>query len=232
MDFGLVLFAFSAGLVAFLNPCGFALLPSYVSYYLGVEENSYGLRQGVFKGVRLGSAVTAGFVLAFAAAGFVLTYVGRGLARYMPLVGVIVGVALVVLGLLVLFRPGYIYRSVGNPIALPSSRGFSSFFVFGIAYAAASLSCTLPIFLAVVLQAVSTGSLLEGVIIFVVYALGMGAAMLGVSVSVATSKNLIISKYKTLTYHFRTLSAFVLMAAGVYIIYFQLAGGLLAIGTP
>lgn len=196
-----------------------------------MEENSYGLRQGVFRGIKLGASVTAGFILTFAIAGFVLMYIGRGLARYIPFLAVLIGVALVVLRFIIFYRPAYLYRPMGNPISLPSSRGFSSFFIFGIAYAVASLSCILPIFLAVVLQAVSTSSLTEGVLIFISYALGMGTAMLGISISAATSKDLILSRYKGLTAHFRTLSAVVLIAAGVYIIYFQLSGGLLAIGA-
>ena len=37
MDARLAL-AFSAGMVATVNPCGFALLPAYLSYFLGLEE--------------------------------------------------------------------------------------------------------------------------------------------------------------------------------------------------
>ena len=31
-------FAFTAGLVATINPCGFAMLPAYLSYFLWTEE--------------------------------------------------------------------------------------------------------------------------------------------------------------------------------------------------
>ena len=33
-----LLFAFSVGMAAAINPCGFALLPAYLSYYLGLES--------------------------------------------------------------------------------------------------------------------------------------------------------------------------------------------------
>ena len=39
MDARLAL-AFSAGMVATVNPCGFALLPAYLSYFLGLEDAS------------------------------------------------------------------------------------------------------------------------------------------------------------------------------------------------
>jgi cytochrome c biogenesis protein CcdA len=230
MDLMLVFFAFSAGLVAFLNPCGFVLLPSYISYYLGLEEHSHGHRISVFRGIKLGLSVTTGFIITFAVTGFVIMYVGRGLARYIPYLSVMVGVALVILGIMVLFKSDILHRKIGIPIHIPPSRGFLSFFIFGIAYAVASLSCTLPIFLAVVLQAVSTGSLPGGVLIFLSYSVGMGTAMLGVSISLAASKNLIIRRYKRISSHFRTLSALVLITAGCYIIYFQLSSNLLSTG--
>ncbi len=41
-------FSFSAGMTAFFNPCGFAMLPAYVSYYLGQEgEAGRDLRGGL-----------------------------------------------------------------------------------------------------------------------------------------------------------------------------------------
>jgi len=33
-------FAFAAGMVASMNPCGFLLLPSYISYHLGTDGGS------------------------------------------------------------------------------------------------------------------------------------------------------------------------------------------------
>ena len=32
--------AFSAGMIATVNPCGFAMLPAYLSYFLGLEAGS------------------------------------------------------------------------------------------------------------------------------------------------------------------------------------------------
>ncbi len=51
-------FSFSAGMTAFFNPCGFAMLPAYVSYYLGQGEGSTrNLRHGILRGVQLGATL-------------------------------------------------------------------------------------------------------------------------------------------------------------------------------
>ena len=39
MSTATLLLAFSAGMVAAVNPCGFALLPAYLAYYLGLESS-------------------------------------------------------------------------------------------------------------------------------------------------------------------------------------------------
>src|SRR5687767_14781246 len=67
-------YAFGAGMVASVNPCGFLLLPSYISYHLGTEEEGYyqrSLLQRALHALVLGVTATAGFVLVFAAVGLV-----------------------------------------------------------------------------------------------------------------------------------------------------------------
>ena len=38
MDWATLAYPFSLGLVAAFNPCGFALLPAYLGYFIGVES--------------------------------------------------------------------------------------------------------------------------------------------------------------------------------------------------
>jgi len=62
-------YAFGAGMVASVNPCGFFLLPSYISYHLGTEEDDfYQLSTGtrIYKALLLGGVATVGFVVIFA----------------------------------------------------------------------------------------------------------------------------------------------------------------------
>jgi cytochrome c biogenesis protein CcdA len=51
------------------------------------------------------------------------------------------------------------------------------FFLFGIGYAIISLNCTLPLFLFVISQGISAGGIMQGFVIFLTYALGMGIMM-------------------------------------------------------
>ena len=66
-------FAFGAGMVSAVNPCGFAMLPAYLGLYLrGDAGRAASTTQRVGRALRVGGAVTAGFVALFGVAGAVL----------------------------------------------------------------------------------------------------------------------------------------------------------------
>src|ERR687898_3352780 len=103
-------FAFGAGMVAAVNPCGFAMLPAYLSLYLGAREEEFAKRPAGTRALRallVGFAVSSGFVLLFAAAGVVVAAGGHALLGGMPWVGLSIGVVLSVLGLWMLAGGGF-----------------------------------------------------------------------------------------------------------------------------
>ena len=55
-----VAFAFAAGLVATINPCGFAMLPAYLSYFMGLDNTGpLGRGTSVARGLGVGAVVSA-----------------------------------------------------------------------------------------------------------------------------------------------------------------------------
>lgn len=75
-------FAFAAGMVASVNPCGFFILPAYISYHLSAEEQGFyrqsSLRR-LSKGLLLGAVTTLGFLVVFAVSGGIISRpVGNG----------------------------------------------------------------------------------------------------------------------------------------------------------
>jgi cytochrome c-type biogenesis protein len=229
-------YAFAAGMVAAVNPCGFALLPAYLALYLGRDEangtSSTGVRR-VVRAARIGLVMTAGFTVLFAAAGLLLGAAATVLVRLFPWVGLAIGVGLVALGARLVSGPT-LYASVGERIAdrlggRARRTGGASYFVYGLAYGAASLSCTLPIFLAVVGSAFTSGDYVAAITQFLLYALGMGAVVIGVTLGVAVFRDTVVIKARTAMRYVEPASAVLLLLAGAYIIYYWLTlGGLLA----
>ncbi len=68
-------FAFGAGIVAAVNPCGFAMLSAYLSLYLGSQEEGFEKRSATGRAIRavlIGGIVSLGFVLLFGLAGVIV----------------------------------------------------------------------------------------------------------------------------------------------------------------
>ena len=63
-------FPLAAGLIAAFNPCGFAMLPAYLSYFLGLESDNDDNREvGILNGLKVSLTLSLGFVFVFAIIG-------------------------------------------------------------------------------------------------------------------------------------------------------------------
>lgn len=226
----LLAYAFGAGMVATVNPCGFLMLPSYVAFYLGVEEkdiSSPALLRAA-QGAGLSLAITAGFLILFLAVGLVVSLGGRGLLAFVPVAALIVGAGLLSLGIWLFATHRSLGIAAASRLEVKFQRGPRGAFIFGLGYAMASLGCTLPVFLVVVVSALSTRGPGEGLLQFVAYSLGMGAVVTAVVVSAAFFKDTVQRHLRQVLPYIHRLSAFFLMAAGVYLIYRAMRfGGLL-----
>jgi cytochrome c biogenesis protein CcdA/peroxiredoxin len=212
--------AFGAGLVATLNPCGFAMLPAYLSYFMGSSQDedlsrSASLRRAFV----VGGVMSAAFLLVFGVTGLAITLGFRAVIDWIPWIALAVGALVAVLGVAMLF--GY-ELTVGLPKAKQAGTGtgLRSVFGFGISYGLASLSCTLPVFLSVVATQLTASSLLSGVATFIVYGLGMSMMLMGVTVVMALGKQTIVHRLRSSARYINRISGVVLILAGAYIVWF------------
>ena len=219
--------AFAAGMVAAVNPCGFAMLPAYLSLYLGNEEGGFAERSATRRALRallVGLVVSSGFVLLFGLAGVVISAGGTVLIRAMPVLGVLVGEVLVVFGLWMLLARRGLYAAVFGRLATrlgdPTKVGVRGFFVFGLAYGAASLGCTLPAFLAVVGSGIAAGGVVPGAGRFVGYGLGMASVLVSLTLALAFFKEGLIKRLRGALPYVQTASAVLLILAGAYVIFY------------
>ncbi len=189
LDLGIVGLALGAGMVAFFNPCGFALLPSYVAHYLGSQSSTPSAsperwwHRGLH-GLVLGGAVSAGFFTVFLALGSVISLVGTTVGTYFPWFTVLVGLGLIALGVFTLLGRAF-------SLALPFQarrQGIFFYYLYGIGYAVASCGCTLPLFMIYVVGPTLTVGPLNGLLNFLAYAFGMTLMMLLLSLTMAYSK--------------------------------------------
>ncbi len=224
--------AFAAGLVATVNPCGFAMLPAYLSYFMGMDEEEQGTAAALRGALVVGAIVSAGFLVVFGLAGVLITAGFRVVIDLIPWVAIVVGVAVIGLGI-ALVR-GYELK-VGLPKSskAASGRGYRSVFLFGVSYAVASLSCTLPVFLTVVATQVTRGSFVSGIATFVAYGSGMAVVLMAVTVAIAVGKQSLIGWFRGTARYITRVSGVILIGAGLYIVWFwtvSLRSGAQALG--
>ena len=215
-------FAFMAGAVTTVNPCGFALLPAYLARRLAgdisAEPNA---ANAVGRAIGVGAVTTGGFVLVFGAAAAALSLGAFWLMRGMPVVGFAIGLALIGVGLIAL-TGRHIRLDFGFLRPSPAPEGASGLrgdFLFGAAYGAASLSCTLPILLSVTSTALS-GGIVNSAVNFTAFALGMGTVFTALAVAAALSRDGLARRFKQTLPSINRASGALVTVAGLYVTYY------------
>jgi len=211
--------AFASGMLATVNPCGFAMLPAYLGYFLGSDDPARGLQAGVSRSLAVGLSVAGGFLAVFSLVGLAIYHLSASVYDWVPWATIVIGVTLVVLGLAML-------RGFEPVLRLPKlerggrSRSGRSMFVFGISYAVASISCALPLFTGAVARTFRREDLLSSVAVFVAYGLGMTLVLLALTVSLGLARQgLLRTIRRTLPYVTRASGALVAMA-GAYLAHY------------
>ena len=228
-------YSFGAGMVSTVNPCGFSLLPAYLSLYLGNRDDGTASRHFLRRGGKallIGTAVTLGFTVLFSIFGLIIWAGGYILMQYLPWLGLFVGAVLACLGIFLLAGKSVhtaLPARLANLIGTPESIGFNTYFLFGIGFGMASLGCTLPIFLVVVGSAIKSQGFSNGLYQFFSYSLGMGAVLTSLSLSIAIFHGgLAIHLGRFVPYMGRIAGALVLVSGTYQVYYWLTKGGLLA----
>ena len=217
--------ALAAGMVAAFNPCGFALLPAYLALVVRRTAEGNPLRRAL----GASAAMTAGFVIVFGAFGLVAVPLALSVGTYLSWATVVVGVALVLFGLWLLSGRELLVRLPRLRGAAPTDRP-ASMLAYGVAYAVASLSCTIAPFLAVTTSTFRAQSAVAGILVFLAYAMGMGVVVGVLAVSVALAQDRIVRRMRGVMPYVSRLSGLLLVTAGAYVAYYgiyelRLAGG-------
>lgn len=223
---GLLVVAVAAGMVAAVNPCGFALLPAYLGLFVwgpeGRGSTSGGTGGAIRRALRASLALGLGFVGVFTAFGLVIAPVASGVQQHLPWFTVVFGLSLAVVGAWLLIRgelPSLPRRGRRGP-SRPLTGSFWSIVAFGGGYALASLTCTIAPFLAVVVAGARAHSLAQGVLLYVGYGMGMAAVVAVVSLAVALARNGLVSGARKAGRWVPRVGGLLALAAGLYVAYY------------
>ena len=210
--------SFALGMVALINPCGFALLPAYLGFFVSLEGDGIEERRihSLNRAQLVGLSLTLGFLLVFGLIGIVFSGSIDTIGPWLPEVTLVMGVGLIVLGVAMLFG----FEPV---LSIPKlnkggkSKSFGSVFLFGVSYAIASLSCTIGIFLSAIPTSSSGASFASRMGSFLSYGFGMGLLATVVTLAVAFGRNRLVLHMRKILPKINMISAVVLVVVGAYV---------------
>ncbi len=173
-------FAFLAGILSFLSPCVFPLLPSYVSFMTGIsfEDLAGGVdrRRIRYLTITNSLAFISGFSAVFIALGISSSAIGRFLFEYLDLIRIIGGTLVIIFGLFIagFLKLNFLMRDKKIHLA-GKPAGYVGTFIIGMTFAAGWSPCIGPILGTILLYASSKGSTGYGFKLLAVYSLGLAA---------------------------------------------------------
>ena len=219
---GLFAYAFTTGMLATVNPCGFAMLPAYLSYFLGIDSTrivpaSAAARVG--RAIAVSLAVSIGFMTVFTIIGAIVRAGGDVLIDWAKYVTIPIGLALAALGVAMLL--GY-----HLPFTTPRldkggrDRTLVSMYVFGISYAIASIGCTLPLFISATLASFTNKGALSGVLLVLAYGGGMALVLTALTVTLALARGGLLAVLRRMMAYVDRVAGVFLILAGLYLVYY------------
>ena len=212
-------FPLAAGLIAAFNPCGFAMLPAYLAYFLGHElKNPPDGYQGFLNGIKVSMTLSAGFVFVFALVGILTNTVisENSIEERAGYITLPIGLVLILLGLAMI-------RGYQPNIKIPGlhiknfNRQLPSIFLFGVSYAIVSIGCSAPIFFITVGSSFSRDGVINGVAVFITYAIGMSIVVAFLTISLALTRTMIAKNMKRVLPYLSPISGLLLTAAGFFL---------------
>ena len=227
--------AFAAGVVSFLSPCILPVVPSYVAFVSGLtlEELREGHGPARRAAILHSILFVAGFSLVFMTLGLVATAVGGPIARALPWMSRVGGLAVTLFGLwlLGLLRFRWLDREL-RPSGPRGAVGPVGSLLVGAAFGAGWTPCIGPILASILLYTGLESTMIEGMGLLGAYALGLGIPFVAASSALNLFLASAVHARRWLVY-LRRVAGLVLVVVGILMLtgrFAALTGALAGMG--
>ncbi len=212
--------SFIRGLVAAVNPCGFILLPTYLMYFLGVSGGAPGTQKAsITRALKVSAAVSSGFLAVFLVIGFLSVPLRSTISANSKYVTGFIAIGLIVLGTAMLF--GYKLPFMTPQIESgKKDQTVKSMFVYGVAYAVASIGCTIGLFLATVFSARPDETFIDSVANMVAYGAGMALLVSALTVGFAFANTTLLKFLRNAMQYVDKIAAAFVVLSGLYLAWY------------
>ena len=215
-------YSFILGVLAAVNPCGFVLLPTYLIFFLGTrEEPNLETSQRLRRALVVSSGISIGFLAIF----FVIGVISRLFTQWIEMnakyASLAIGVVLVVGGARMLtgWTPKFALPEIGGV----QTKTFRATVIYGVAYAVASIGCTIGFLTTAVFGSIALHGFVSGVLSILLYGLGMAMLVTALTVSLAFAKTGIVVVIKNRLNLIQRLGAILVTLTGIYLVFYWYA---------
>ena len=179
------LITFMEGIITFISPCLLPMLPLYLLYFAGNKSDDVKNRVWINA-----IAFVMGFTIVFTMMGAFAGSIGALLQRYQVYVNIVTGMIVVALGLSFM---GVIKLNIFGHSKLKLTEvkplGFFSTLIFGMVFALGWTPCIGAFLGSALLLASQHGSVIKGMILLLLYSLGLGIPFLISAILIDKLKN-------------------------------------------
>ena len=202
---------FLEGIASFISPCILPMLPIYISYFAGKEKQ---------KGKALINSIgfVLGFSMIFIIFAILANKIGMALTNIINNIKILLGILIIILGLnyIEIIKIKFLNKIGGIQIK-NKEFNFIKSVIFGILFSISLTPCIGTFLSSALLLIANETTLIKGIILIMLYCMGLGIPFIVSSVLIEKLKNVfnfIKNNYKII----KIISGIILIIMGIYVI--------------
>jgi len=205
---------FLEGIASFISPCLLPMVPIYISYFIGEDDNNN--KKAILNSI----GFVSGFTIVFLILSIFASRLGAVLSNNIRYIKILFGVVIILFGLN--------YMGVLNIKFLNKSKtknmntknfNFIKAILFGILFSVSWTPCIGTFLSSALLLIAKEQDMLKGIILMLLYSIGLGIPFIISAILIEKLKNVFdfIKKHYDVI---KRISGVILIGAGVYMIFF------------
>ncbi len=207
-------FTFLEGIASFISPCMLPMIPIYVSYFIGEEEEKS--KKKIINSI----GFVLGFTIIFLLLSIFASKLGSLLINGIKYIKIIFGILIILLGsnYMGILKIGILNKTKGINLKNKEFNFFKAI-LFGILFSISWTPCIGTFLSSALLLVASNQDILKGIILMLLYSIGLGIPFIISAILIDKLKTMfsIIKRHYNII---KIISGVILIIMGIYIILF------------
>lgn len=208
------LLTFVEGLASFISPCLLPMLPIYISYFMGEEENSK--KKALINSI----GFVLGFTFVFLVLSIFASTAGYFINRYTKYIKIVFGIIIIILGFnyMDILKLKFLNKTKGIQMKNKKLNFFKAM-LFGILFSISWTPCIGTFLSSALLLIAKEQELIKGIVLMLLYSIGLGIPFIISVVLIEKLKEVfdfIKKNYKKV----KIISGLILIFMGIYMMFF------------